>query len=128
MGVTKNLGLVLIIILISTAVFSCATGPQSKTGTVPDWLDTLPKDDKYFYAIGISGQTRQAKNAWDQAILRARAELGKTIVIHVTSQDLSISSNRGEYARQVIETLSDAELNFTEVTERWRDRREVTTL
>ena len=52
----------------------------------------------------------------------ARAELGKTIVTHVTSRDLIIATNRGEYTRQVIEALSDTELNFTEVTERWCDR------
>ncbi len=123
MGVPKNLCLVLIVILLTVTEFSCATSPQPKTGSIPGWLDAMPKDDKYFYAIGISGQTRRAKNTWDQAILRARAELGKTIITHVTSQDLIISTTRGEYARQVIEALSDAELNFTEVTERWWDRR-----
>ena len=122
MGATKNLCLVLIVILITLTDWGCATGPRPKSGSIPDWLDAVPKDNKYFYAVGISGQTRQAKNAWDQAILRARAELGKTIITHVTSQDLIISSTRGEYARQVIKALSDTELNFTEVTERWWDR------
>jgi len=122
MGALKNLCSGLIVILITVAGFGCATSPQPKSASIPDWLDAVPKDNKYFYAVGISGQTRQAKNAWDQAILRARAELGKTIITHVTSQDLIISSTRGEYARQVIKALSDTELNFTEVTERWWDR------
>ena len=123
MGMLKNICLVLIVSLFTATEFGCATSPQSKTGSIPGWLDAIPKDDKYFYAIGISGQTRRAKDAWDQAILRARAELGKTVVTHVTSQDLIISTTRGEYARQVMEALSDTELNFTEVTERWWDRR-----
>ncbi len=122
MGALKNLCSGLIVILITVAGSGCATSPQPKSASIPDWLDAVPKDNKYFYAVGISGQTRQAKNAWDQAILRARAELGKTIITHVTSQDLIISSTRGEYARQVIKALSDTELNFTEVTERWWDR------
>lgn len=113
----------LVLLLFTLINIGCATGPKSKSANVPEWLQQMPKDDKYFYAIGISGQTRRAKNAWDQAILRARAELGKTIITHVTSQDLIISTTRGEYTRQVIEALSDAELNFTEVTERWWDRR-----
>ncbi|UCH23437.1 MAG: LPP20 family lipoprotein [Deltaproteobacteria bacterium] len=113
----------LVLLLFTLINIGCATGPKSKSDNVPEWLQQMPKDDKYFYAIGISGQTRRAKNAWDQAILRARAELGKTIITHVTSQDLIISTTRGEYTRQVIEALSDAELNFTEVTERWWDRR-----
>jgi hypothetical protein len=82
----------------------------------------MPKDDKYFYAVGVSGQTRRVKDAWNQAILRARAELGKTIITHITSQDLIITTTRGNYAKQLIEALSDTELNFSEVSERWCDR------
>ena len=122
MGVSKNLCASLIVVVFMVTGFGCVSSPQPKSSEIPGWLDSMPKDDKYFYAIGISGQTRKAKTAWDQAILRARAELGKIIVTHVTSQDLVISTNRGEYARQVIEALSDTELNFTEVTERWWDR------
>ena len=54
--------------------------------------------------------------------MRARAELGKTIITHITSHDLIISTTSGEYSAQLIEALSDAELNFTEVIERWYDR------
>ncbi len=109
--------LVFIVIIIG-----CATDQKTKPAKVPQWLQEMPKDDKYFYAVGVSGQTRRIKDAWDQAILRARAELGKTIVTHVTSHDLIISTNKGYYARQLIEALSDTELNFTEVIARWYDQ------
>jgi len=59
---------------------------------------------------------------WDQAIRRARAELGRVIISHVSSQDSIISTSSGEYVRQIIETLSDTELSYTEVIERWADR------
>ncbi len=100
----------------------CKSTPDPKAEKVPGWLNSLPRDDKYFYAVGISGQTRQIKDAWDQAIQRARAELGKTIITHVTSKDLIISTTSGEYSIQLIDTLSDTELNLTEVVERWYDR------
>ncbi len=100
----------------------CGSGPKPTTENVPVWLTSIPDDDRYFYAVGVSGQTRNIKDAWDQASQRARAELGRTIITHVTSKDLIIATNRGEYSRQVIDTLSDTELNFAEVIKRWYDR------
>lgn len=100
----------------------CKSSPQPVAEKVPQWLTSIPHDDKYYYAVGVSGQTRKIKDAWDQAIQRARAELGKTIITHVTSKDLIISTTGGEYSRQIIDTLSDTELHFTEVVERWCDR------
>ncbi len=102
-----------------------ATGCHQQTaGTgqqIPDWLNTAPSDDRYYYAVGMSGKTRSAKDAWNQAAQRGRAELGKTIITRIASKDLVISTNRSEYSRQVIEALSDTELHFTEVIARWYD-------
>jgi len=100
----------------------CRSGPDKRAESVPEWLYSTPSDDRYFYAVGISGQTRKTNEAWDQAIQRARAELGRTIYTHVTSKGLTISTTRGEYSEQIIDILSDTELNFTEVIERWHDR------
>ena len=97
---------------------------QQRSGAgdrIPDWLSSTPEDDRYYYAVGISGKTRSVKDAWNQAAQRGRAELGKTIVIRVASKDLVISTNQSEYSRQVIEALSDTELHFTEVIARWFD-------
>ncbi len=105
-------------------VAGCVTTPEpeKKSETIPNWVNSIPVDDQYFYAVGISGPTRNIKDAWNQAIMRARAELGKTIITHITSHDLIISTTRGEYSAQLMEALSDTELNFTEVIERWFDR------
>ena len=99
----------------------CHQQTAGNTEPVPDWLNSAPEDDRYIYAVGISGQTRSAKDAWNQAAHRGRAELGKIIVTRVASKDLIITTNRSEYSRQVIEALSDTELHFTEVTSRWYD-------
>jgi hypothetical protein len=112
----------LLIILSPVIHTGCRSGPDKRTESVPEWLYSTPRDDRYFYAVGISGQTRKTNEAWDQAIQRARAELGRTIYSHVTSEGLIISTTRGEYSRQVIDILSDTELNFTEVIERWHDK------
>ena len=106
-----------IIVLIS----ACTTTGKPNKADIPDWLKNKPIDDRYYYAIGISGQTRRVNDAWDQAAQRARAELSRTIVTHITSRDLNVTTSRSEYNRQIIESLSDTELNYTEVVNRWFD-------
>ena len=110
------------LLIVGLVFLSCAGQPQSKPSRIPDWVSSTPKNDRYFYAVGISGQTRHVKDAWNQAVQRARAELGKTIITHVTSQDLVITTTRSEYSQQIVQALSDTELSFTEVQERWHDQ------
>ena len=113
---------VVFILCLTLLTASCVTAPEPEKKSAPEWVNSVPLDEKYFYAVGISGPTRNIKDAWNQAIQRARAELGKTIITHITSHDLIISTTDGEYSSQLIEALSDTELNFTEVIERWYDR------
>ena len=54
--------------------------------------------------------------------MRARAELGRMIISRVRSDDISISTSSGQYVQEIVSILSDAELNYTEVIERWVDR------
>ncbi|MDY6790280.1 MAG: LPP20 family lipoprotein [Thermodesulfobacteriota bacterium] len=114
--------LVLLTLSLSLLSDGCISTPKPEKKSAPQWLNSVPLDEKYFYAVGISGPTRNIKDAWNQAIMRARAELGKTIITHITSQDYIISTTGGEYSSQLIEALSDTELNFTEVIERWYDQ------
>ena len=113
---------VIVILCLSLITAGCTTTPEPEKKSAPEWANSIPHDEKYFYAVGISGPTRNIKDAWNQAIMRARAELGKTIITHITSHDLIISTTDGEYSAQLIEALSDTELNFTEVIKRWYDR------
>ena len=110
------------ILTILLTGMGCKSGPEPVVGTVPGWMESIPKDKSYYYAIGVSGPTPRITDAWDQAIRRARAELGRVIISHVTSQDSIISTSSGEYVSQVLEILSDTELSYTEVIERWADR------
>ena len=88
----------------------------------PGWLTSIPTDKNYYYGLGISGSTRVAREAYLQATQRGRAELGRTIVTHIRSEDLIIASTKSQYTKQVINTLSDTELNFPEVAEIFYDR------
>ena len=59
---------------VSGLLWGCAASPQPHTGEVPDWITATPREDRYFYGLGISGRTRKTADAWRQATLRARAE------------------------------------------------------
>jgi len=108
-----------ILLLVS---MGCQTGPEPVAETVPGWLESIPKDKSHYYAIGVSGPTPRVSEAWDQAIRRARAELGRLIISHISSKGTIISSTSGEYVREIVKILSDTELSYTEVIERWADR------
>ena len=114
--------LCILILPLSLTHIGCRSGPDRLAKNIPGWLHSIPDDNQYYYAVGISGRTRKIKDAWDQAILRARAELGRTIITHVASTDLIISTTSGEYSKQIIDALSDTELSFTQVIERWYDK------
>jgi len=122
MHLKRNLISNLISIFIVILFVGCGSGPDQKGSDPPAWLSKVPDNDRYFYAVGVSGMTRKTNDSWNQAANRGRAELGRTIVSQVSSKDLIIATTRSEYTRQVIDVLSDTELNFTEVIERWYDR------
>jgi len=109
-------------LLVILLAGGCASTPKCKSQDVPKWLTATPYDDTYFYAVGISGRTRNVNDAWIQAGNRGRAELGRIIFSHVSSQDTIISTSRGQYTSQLIDILSDTELNYTEIIERWYDQ------
>ena len=44
------------------------------------------------------------------------------MISHVTSKDTIISTSSGEYVEEIVKILSDTELNYTELIERWGDR------
>jgi hypothetical protein len=100
----------------------CQSGPAPIADKPPGWLETIPQDDTCYYAIGVSGPTPRVADAWDQAIKRARAELGRMIISQISSRGTIISSSSGEYVREIVKILSDTELNYTEVIGRWADR------
>ncbi len=101
---------------------ACLHRKRHEGKNCPGWVNSIPSDRQHYYALGISGSTRVAREAYRQATQRARAELGRMIVIHVRSKGLFISTTDGQYTKEVIDILSDTELNFTEVAEIYYDR------
>jgi hypothetical protein len=114
--------LISLVVMLFLLSLGCQSGPPPVMEPCPGWVKSIPRDDAYFYARGISGPTPRAVDAWDQAIKRARARLAQTIITHITVKDTIISSSRGEYVEEIVKVLSDTELNYTEVIEMWFDR------
>jgi len=110
------------ILTLLLAGIGCQSGPKPVVQTVPGWLESIPRDQSHYYAVGVSGPIPRITEAWDQAIRRARAELGRLIISQVSSKGTIISSSSGQYVKEIISILSDTELNYTEVVERWTDR------
>lgn len=108
--------------LVLVIGMGCKSGPEPVVEPIPEWLNSIPTDETHYYALGVSGPTPRIADAWDQAIRRARAELGRVLISHITSRDTIISTSSGQYVREIVKILSDSELNYTEVIQRWADR------
>jgi hypothetical protein len=113
------------LMVIGIAVFLVLTlGCQSTPSPAepcPKWVKSIPTDNTYYYAVGVSGPRPRVPKMIEQASERARAELGRMIVSHVTSKGTHSISSSGQYAEEIVRVLSDTELNLTEVTEMWHD-------
>lgn len=83
----------------------------------PGWVERLPDDGRYHYAVGASEEFYYETSSWQTAEKNAYMALARSL--HVTTQSLQKST--------VIETqdIRNEEINVTlsnlEVIERWKD-------
>ncbi|MFH1138207.1 MAG: hypothetical protein V1816_19210 [Pseudomonadota bacterium] len=118
-------------LLLTVMIMGCPAPPptnpslEPKQGApekIPEWLDKMPVDEVYFYAIGVSGPTRNPKDAWTQAAKRARVELGRTVISYVASISSSRLTDKGQYILMEETVISEAVLKHSEIVGRWFDR------
>jgi hypothetical protein len=110
-----------LILIIMPFFYSCYYEKSAVISPFPEWPHNPPLDERYYYAVGISGPLIPENDAWEQAKERGRAEIGRYIVSHIKSSFTSIQSTGGDYKNEIIETLSDTKLNYTEVVSQWHD-------
>ena len=77
MSQTKQLGLLVITLLVCLQIFSGCSFSQAKFG---DWIVRLPEDNNYFYAVGGPSSERILSND------DARTEMAKFISVTVDSE------------------------------------------
>ena len=111
------------ILIVITLFTSCYYGKSAGRPalSVPEWVNNPPINERYYYAVGRSGPLIPVNDAWEQAKERGRAEIGRYIVSHIKSSFTSIQSTGGDYEDEIVETLSDTKLNYTEVVSQWHD-------
>jgi len=76
---------ILLMIITTIVVFNFAKDkPKKKQISYPEWFTKLPVSNEYVYAVGI-GQKENLALSREAAILRARAELSRTIEVKISS-------------------------------------------
>ena len=94
----KNLTLLMCCVLVLLISTGCGTkkGAAVKKGKVPAWAKTVPTDDEYIYAVGISGRTMYPTHAIKYATENARRELADMVKTKIVSFVQTIDQGRRE--------------------------------
>ncbi len=92
----------------------------------PVWLNEIPKDNNYLYAIGLSPEYYYETSSWEAAENSALLELAKQKFLLINSEQFI---EKGTFTDWIIDIQNEtllATLNNIEVIERWYDRKEST--
>ncbi len=82
----------------------------------PQWTESPPKDNEYFYAVGVTPEYYYEKSSWLEAENLARRNLASSVIIDIKA--LQKMSKQFQEIRQ--EELS-VELKNIQTVARWRD-------
>jgi hypothetical protein len=101
--------------------------PVAQPDPHPDWIEHLPTDDGFLYAVGVSGPTFFPDDGIRYASEKGRAQLAFTISSHVTAASLSVETTSGSLAdsASVVDAThdyTDSIVRFSEVLSIWVDK------
>ena len=82
----------------------------------PTWLEAIPTDEEYYYAVGLAPEYFYEKSSWTEAERMARRNLARVVYIDVKA--LRKISGEGQEIR--LEELS-VTLQSIQTVARWRD-------
>jgi hypothetical protein len=105
-----------------------AVAPAVPSNPRPGWVDHLPSQDGFVYAVGVSGPTFYPDDGLRYAAEKGRAQLAFDIASHVTAASLSVETTGGgtmaDSASVVDAThdYTDAIVRFSEVLSTWVDK------
>lgn len=107
---------VLVMLLVSV---SCGL----MTSSPPGWVDTLPQDEGWVYAVGAAGRNISSNpgRAREIAYQRAIEELGRSIRVHVQSQSVLTDRDAGTSYLASSEFFSEEDLEQVEIVESWAE-------
>jgi hypothetical protein len=96
--------------------------PAPKAERAPAWVNQVPRDDQYVYAVGYSGRTMNPTDAMKYAKENARKEMASMIKTSIVSVIQTQDSQRREDVSMESISVTDEDLQGSEVVEQWIDR------
>ncbi len=118
----KKVTVLLCCILILYAGSGCTSKNGAvKTKKVPAWVRTVPTDDDYIYAVGISGRTMYPTHAIKYATENARRELADMVKTKIVSFVQTVDQGRREDFSMESVSLTDEDLQGSEKVGHWVD-------
>jgi hypothetical protein len=86
----------------------------------PLWTETLPNDDRFFYAVGLAPEYYYETSSWQEAEQSARLSLARTVHTRIKS----LQKVAGREGQEVREEETHVTLERLQVVARWRDVRQ----
>lgn len=82
----------------------------------PGWIEDLPTDHRYLYAVGISPEYYYEKSSWMQAEKMARRNLARSLLIQIKA--MQKMARQGQEVRQEQVSVT---IHQVQTVARWRD-------
>jgi len=82
----------------------------------PKWIESPPKDDNYFYAVGVSPEYYYEISSWKEAEKLARRNLARSIYIEIKSLQ-----KKSQQFQEITDEKLEMDLYNIQVVARWRD-------
>ena len=114
------------LILLSFFYLGCSSSLTNKSsGSIPDWISRQPKDNSFWYGIGVSNL--DSDDPRQIARQRAFSEIAEQLKVDIQSSltDVMQASNNNfeEFSKSIIETRVDASLEYVENIDSYRDKK-----
>ncbi len=104
---------------------ACAVDPSARAivrvpSRPPLWAETIPKDDRYFYAVGLAPEYYYETSSWQEAERAARLSLARTVHTNIRS----LQKIGGREGQEIRNEETSVVLERLQVVARWRDVRQ----
>ena len=87
----------------------------------PEWIDTLPEENGYYFAVGMSEPWYDPLGGMRAAEVNARKSLAQTIKVQILSNDVFFESLRGVSINRYALITTNEILTHTELYDLWED-------
>ncbi|MFH1707336.1 MAG: LPP20 family lipoprotein [Planctomycetota bacterium] len=113
--------------LAAVLLTACIPGIKKKEAApkaekYPAWVNQIPKDDQFVYAVGYSGRTMNPTDSMKYARENARKEMASMIKTSIVSVIETQDFQRHEDVSMESISVTDEDLQGSEVIEQWVDR------